>query len=103
MPADKLVFLDESGLNLSMSRSHAWVKRGCEYVDRLPMNWGTNLTLLGAIRLSGWVVLNTMFKTANRSRFVAWLRRSLLRRLSPGDVLVVDRMGNLDITIEVRP
>jgi transposase len=87
------VFLDESGLNLAMSRSHAWVKRGCEYVDRVPMNWGTNLTLLGAIRFSGWVVLSTMFKTANKDRFVAWLKGKLLPRLAPGDVLVMDNLS----------
>jgi len=23
-----------------MSRSHAWVKRGTEFIDRVPMNWG---------------------------------------------------------------
>ncbi|WP_394821410.1 transposase [Pendulispora albinea] len=89
---EKLVFLDESGLNLAMSRSHAWVKRGREFIDRIPMNWGTNLTLLGAMRLSGWVVLSTMFKTANRPRFLAWLKRKLLPRLYPGDVLVMDNL-----------
>jgi hypothetical protein len=30
------------------------------------MNWGKNLTLLGAIRLTGWVVLTSMFATANK-------------------------------------
>lgn len=76
-----------------MSRSHAWVKRGTEFVDRVPMNWGKNLTLLGAIRLSGWVVLNTMFATANKQRFVSWLRRRLLPKLRWGDVLVLDNLS----------
>ena len=86
------MFLDESGLNLSMSRSHAWVKRGEEHIDRIPMNWGKNLTLLGAIRLSGWVVLSTMFATANGDRFVDWLRRKLLPKLRRGDVIVMDNL-----------
>lgn len=92
MPSERLVFLDESGLNLSMSRSHAWVRRGQEYVDRVPMNWGKNLTLLGAIRLSGWVVQSTMFATANKDRFVRWLRYTLLPKLRAGDVLVMDNL-----------
>ena len=45
VPFERLVFLDESGMNVAMSRSHAWVKRGEELVDRVPMNWGKNLTL----------------------------------------------------------
>jgi hypothetical protein len=40
IPTDKLVFIDKSGMNLAMSRTHAWVKRGCEFIDRVPMNWG---------------------------------------------------------------
>jgi transposase len=75
-----------------MARSHVWVKRGTEYVERTPMNWGTNLTLLGAIRLTGWVLLSSMFKTANAARFVAWLQRKLLPKLRRGDVLVMDNL-----------
>lgn len=80
-------------MNLSMSRSHAWVKRGEELIDRVPMNWGKNLTLLGAIRVSGWVVLTTMFATANSERFVAWLDKKLLPKLQRRDVLVMDNLA----------
>ena len=53
IPVERLVFLDESGMHLAMSRSHTWVKRGTEYIDPVPMNWGTTLTLLGAIPRGG--------------------------------------------------
>lgn len=93
LPVERLVFLDESGLHTSMTRSHAWVKKGCEYIERTPMNWGKNLTLLGAMRLAGWVLLGTMFDTTNKDRFVAWLITKLLPRLRPGDILVLDNLG----------
>ena len=93
IPAEKLVFLDESGMNLSMSRSHAWVKRGEEFIDRIPMNWGKNLTALGAVRLAGWVTQTTMFASATKDRFVRWLRRNLLPRLVVGDTLVMDNLS----------
>ena len=54
------------------------------------MNWGTNLTIVGAIRLSGWVTFRTMFKTANRERLVSWVRRRLASKLRPNDVVVPD-------------
>ena len=75
-----------------MSRSHTWVKRGTEYLDPVPVNWGTTLTLLGAIRVEGWVVLRSMFATANGVRFVAWLTTHLLPKLRRGDVLVMDNL-----------
>ena len=86
------MFLDESGLNAAMTRSHVWIKKGREYVERTPMNWGNNLTLLGAMRLSGWVLMSTMFESANAERFVKWLSSQLLRRLKKGDVLVLDNL-----------
>jgi hypothetical protein len=56
------------------------------------MNWGGNLTLFGAIRLTGWVQLTTMFNTANTKRFVWWLKTRLLPKLRKGDVLVMDNL-----------
>lgn len=92
-PIERLVFLDESGLHTSMTRSYAWVKKGCEYIERTPMNWGKNLTLLGAMRLTGWVLLSTMFDSTNKDRFVSWLVTKLLPRLRPRDILVLDNLG----------
>lgn len=76
-----------------MTRSHAWVKKGSEYVERTPMNWGTNLTVIGALRLSGWVTMNTMFATTNGERFVAWFKTKLLPKLKKGDVVVLDNLS----------
>ena len=45
IPVDRLVFVDESGVHAAMSRSHTWVKRGTEFIDPVPMNWGKTLTL----------------------------------------------------------
>lgn len=79
-------------MNLSMSRTHAWVRRGEEFIDPVPMNWGKNLTALGAMRLSGWVALTTMFATVNVRRFLRWLRTVLLPKVVAGDVLVMDNL-----------
>jgi transposase len=84
------VFLDEAGANTSMGRSHAWIMKGHELVDPRPMNWGTNLTMIGAVRERGWVTMGTIFGTANADRFVAWVRRRLAPRLKKGDVVLLD-------------
>jgi transposase len=88
--AERLVFLDESGANTSMLRSHAWVLKGHELVTGRPMNWGTNLTMIGAMRLDGWITMSTFFKTANRERFVAWIARTLAPKLRRDDVVIMD-------------
>jgi transposase len=88
-----LVFLDEAGVNLAMGRSHAWVLRGEEYVAPRPMNWGDNLTLVGAIRRRGWVVLNTYWGAMNKPTFIAWVRRRLAPRLRRGDIVILDNLS----------
>jgi len=89
---NRLVFVDEAGANIAMGRSHAWVKRGEEYVEPRPMNWGDNLTLTGAIRRRGWVVLSTKWKAMNKLAFIEWVQRRLAPRLRRGDIVVLDNL-----------
>jgi hypothetical protein len=86
------VFIDESGANIAMGRSHAWVRRGEEYVERRPMNWGTNLTLIGAIRHDRWLTLSTRWRAVTKHTFTAWVRQRLAPRLRPGDVVLLDNL-----------
>jgi transposase len=88
----RLVFIDESGANLAMGRSHAWVLPGEEYVEPRPMNWGDNLSLIGAVRLDGWVTLGTKWKAVKATDFVAWVRDRLAPRLRPGDIVLLDNL-----------
>jgi transposase len=87
------VFLDESGANLAMGRSHAWVPRGTELIEPRPMNWGANLTMVGAMRVDRWLTLATGWQAMNAPRFLAWVERRLAPRLRPGDVVVLDNLG----------
>jgi transposase len=86
------VFLDESGANLAMGRSHAWLPRGEVLVEARPMNWGDNLTMVGAIRADRWLTLATHWGAMNRTRFIQWVRRHLVRHLRRGDVVVMDNL-----------
>jgi len=76
-----------------MGRSHAWVLRGQEMVDPRPRNWGDNLTMIGALRLRGWVTMGTCWRAVNRPRFVDWVRRRLAPKLRRGDVVVLDNLA----------
>ena len=89
----RLVFLDESGANLAMGRSHAWLPRGEVLVEPRPINWGDNLTMVGAIRVDKWLTLATSWGAMNRPRFIRWVRRHLVPYLRPGDVVVMDNLA----------
>lgn len=87
-----LVTLDEAGVNIAMGRSHAWVQRGQELVEPRPRNWGDNLTLIGAIRPSGWVTLGTCWRAMKAKTFIHWVRTRLAPRLRRGDVVLLDNL-----------
>ena len=76
-----------------MGRSHAWVKRGEVLVEPRPMNWGNNLTMIGAIRADRWLTLGTAWETANAERFVAWVEHRLVPKLRVGDVVILDNLA----------
>lgn len=88
----RLVVLDEAGANLAMGRTHAWLPRGQEYVEPRPMNWGNNLTLVGAVRPTGWVTLSTQWQAMTATGFVTWVRRRLAPRLRSGDIVLLDNL-----------
>jgi transposase len=89
----RLVFLDESGAHLAMGRSHAWLPRGTVLVEPRPMNWGDNLTMIGAMRADRWLTLGTYWGAANRERFTRWVQRQLVPRLRRGDIVVLDNLA----------
>lgn len=76
-----------------MGRSHAWLPRGAVLVEPRPRNWGDNLTLVGAIRVDRWLTLATAWGAMTRARFVAWVRRHLVRHLRCGDVVILDNLA----------
>lgn len=56
------------------------------------MNWGDNLTMIGAIRVDRWLTLSTGWETVNTDRFDVWVRRCLAPKLRRGDVVVLDNL-----------
>jgi transposase len=80
-------------VNIAMGRSHAWVKRGEEYVESRPMNWGDNLTLIGAMRADRWLTLGMCWRGVTYASFEAWVRTRLAPRLRRGDIVLLDNLN----------
>jgi hypothetical protein len=80
-------------VNIAMGRSHAWVKRGEEYVEPRPMNWGDNLTLIGAMRADRWLTLGMCWRGVSYESFETWVRTRLAPRLRRGDIVLLDNLN----------
>lgn len=92
VPADKLVFVDESGAKTNMTRLYGWGAVGERVVDRVPHGHWKTCTMLAAVRLTGPLAAVTVDAAVDADAFVTWARDVLAPCLAPGDVVVMDNL-----------
>lgn len=93
MPPERLVFLDECGINLAMERRYGRSPRGQRAVGRAPVNYGPNVSVIGAVRLDGVVTALAIEGATDSEVFLAFTERVLAPELRPGDVVVMDNLS----------
>jgi transposase len=89
----KLIFLDESGVTTEMTRRYGRAPRGQRVCEGTPGGHWRTLTVLGAIRASGWVATMTIEAATDGDIFLAYLDQVLCPQLRPGDVVVMDNLA----------
>lgn len=90
---NRLVFLDETGTHISMSRAFAWAPVGQRAHDVVIRNRGRVLTVLGAIALDGVRATMTVEGGTTREVFLRFVHEHLVPSLRRGDVVVMDNLG----------
>ena len=93
--AERLVFVDEMGTNVSLSPLYAWSRKGERAFGSAPRNWGNNVTLLASITREGLGPCLAVegATTTTREVFKAYLQRVLAPSLVPGQVVVMDNLS----------
>ena len=89
----RLVFIDEAGSNIAMTREYARAPRGERAHDTVPRNAGTVTTMIGALDVKGVRAMMTIEGASDAEVFETFLERVFLRKLKPGDVVVLDNVG----------
>ena len=89
----RLVFVDESGVNIAMTRLYGRAPRGERVVGSAPQNYGENVTMLGALSASGLSALMTVNGATDGEVFVTFVREVLAPTLREGDIVVLDNLG----------
>ena len=91
--ADRLVFVDEMGANISLAPLYAWSKRGERASGSVPRNWGKNVTLLASMSLEGMGECLAVEGSTTTAVFEAYLERVLVPSLRAGQVVVMDNLS----------
>jgi transposase len=87
----RLVFVDETGANTAMTRTHGRAPEGERVPGAVPGSW-TTLTLIRGLRLSG-VTAPLVFRGAtDTATFATFVEQALVPQLHPGDVVIGDNL-----------
>jgi transposase len=91
--AERLVFVDEIGTNISLAPLYAWSRRGERAFVSVPRNWGKNVTLLASMSLEGMGECLAVEGSTTTAVFEAYLERVLVPSLRRGQVVVMDNLS----------
>lgn len=89
---NKLVFIDESGVNTNLTRIYGRAFGGNRCVDSAPINTPKNTTILSSIRLNGETAYTTYQGGTTKDKFIDYLKDVLVPTLHDGDIVVMDNM-----------
>jgi len=87
-----LVFVDETGSNLSMTRRYARSQKGSRAYSDAPYQRGNNLTLIGAMALRGLVGEMTLPGATDALAFKTYVSQVLVPNLWSGACVVMDNL-----------
>jgi transposase len=95
LPAERLVFLDESGVTTKMAHTPARAPRGQRAYGSIPLGSWQRLTVLGALSCEGLVATMSIEATTSTPVLLAYLEQVLvpaLKRTRPDAILVMDNL-----------
>lgn len=94
IPVEELIFIDEAGVNIGMARRYARALRGHRATGTKPGNRGKNVTMVGALALSGVVTALTYEGGTDGPAFKTFVEQALVPQLWKGACVVMDNFSS---------
>lgn len=88
--ARDLIFIDESGVNLALTRLFARSLRGQRAHGQRPHKRGKNVSMIGAIAMKGMIAQTNLLGATDGLTFEAFIAQKLVPNLWPGASVVMD-------------
>jgi transposase len=89
---EKLVFIDEAGVNIGMSRNYGWALLGETPIIERPAK-GSHVSLIGAIAFDGTRALRKTKGYIDGGEFINFIVEDLGPNLKNGDIVVMDNLS----------
>jgi transposase len=88
---DHLIFVDETGTNTALTRTHGRAPVGERVEGAVPASWST-LTLICGLRLSGVTAPLVFSGATDTATFESYVEQVLVPQLHAGDVVIWDNL-----------
>jgi transposase len=98
LDVQRFKFIDESGVNMAMTRLYGRAPRGTRVIDSVPYNDGPHLTMVGALGLHGLEAVMTVEGATDADVFLAYVEHVRAPTLRPGDIVVMDNLRAHKVT-----
>lgn len=92
LEAENLVFIDEMGVLLGLTRTHARSKRGSRVYDFKPYYRGAKVSVIGGISLKQVLAVMTLDGSMDGDAYKVFIEHFLLPQLWVGAVVVMDNL-----------
>ena len=89
---NKLVFLDESGVNIDLTRIYGCAAGGRRCIGKKPLNTPENTTILSSIRLNGETMYTSYQGETTKDKFIGYLENVLAPVLKKYYIVIMDNM-----------
>jgi transposase len=88
----RLVFVDECGTNITLTRLYARAPRGERAFGKAPSNWDKNVTVIAAMSAEGMGQSMSVEGATDGAAFEAYVKHFLVPTLKDGQVVVMDNL-----------
>jgi len=93
LPADRLVFIDESCAKTNLTRLRGRAPRGKRVFDHAPAGQWNATTMLSSLRLDGTTACMVIEGAADALVLREYIRHILAPTLRPGDIVIYDNVN----------
>ena len=100
---NKLKFLDETGVNLGMTRLYGWGEKSRRVVDYVPDVRFERTSVIAAIGLSGISAPIAFRGALNGDFFAAYVEQALAPSLQQDDILIMDNLSSHKVDGALKP
>ncbi len=93
MKAPRLIFIDETGAQLNMTRTYARAPKGMRAEGTKPGNPGKGMSVIGALAMKGMVTAMMIDEAVDGDIFKTFVEQLLVPALKPGDTVLMDNLS----------